>query len=90
MAHANSTTQRFLCNECAIGVMTPDTTPAGEPIYQCRYCNHCGQAAIVEADNTPMPTGYGARILALINECGCDAVVAAQAIVETHRTREAA
>ena len=43
-----------------------------EAIYECRYCNYCGQAAIVEADNIPMSTGYGARIIVLINECGCD------------------
>ena len=81
MAPAHSTT-RYLCNACTIGVMTPHVTPAGEAIYECRSCNHCGQAAIVEADNDPVPPAYGARINMLMEATGCAAPLAALAIRE--------
>ena len=88
MAQHNST--RYLCNECEIGVMTPDVTPGGESVYQCRFCNHTAMARLVETDNAPLPDGYGSRIRALIDMAMCDADIAARAILETHRVKEAA
>ena len=90
MAHANFTT-RYICGYAACpGVMNATVTMAGERCYECCHCGHTAMAHLVEQDNERAPAAYGRQITALMAESNCTATIAALAVLDAHRMKEAA